>query len=172
MTSPDAYTNKWFVSCPHCQSSLTVTDQSASCSACGFAYHHNPAPSVAVIIAQENQLMLAKRAFAPNQGSWDTLGGFLNGGETPDQTVIREVKEESGLDVAITEYLGAIPDVYGDTGIYTINFCYVVEVTGGTPQPADDVAELKWFNLDQVPKNLAFANTRKIVHWYQESRKK
>lgn len=164
----DPYTQKWFTFCPHCQNRLEVKERRATCSKCDFVFYHNPAPCVAVIIAKDNQILLAKRAIAPQKDTWDALGGFVNAGETPEAAVLREVKEETSLDVRITKYLGTYPDIYGETQVYTLNFFYVVEIISGVPQPADDVAELKWFSYDKPPKDLAFENTRKIVHWYQK----
>jgi ADP-ribose pyrophosphatase YjhB (NUDIX family) len=128
----------------------------------------NPKPCVAVIISQEDKILLARRGVEPLKGKWDIVGGFIEVDESSEDAVIRETKEETGLEVTIKEYLGSVADVYGDTHVATLNYCYLVEVKGGEPVAKSDVAELKWFAKDEIPEDMAFAHQEQAINWYKE----
>jgi ADP-ribose pyrophosphatase YjhB (NUDIX family) len=129
----------------------------------------NPKPCVAVIISQGEKILLARRASEPAKGMWDLVGGFVDVEESVEDAVIRETKEETGLDVTVTKYLGSIPDVYGETNIATLNFCYWVQVKKGSPKTASDVSELKWFLKNEIPENMAFAHQAKAIELFKQN---
>lgn len=133
------------------------------CGACGFvAYGHSDPTASAIVVDGEGRVLLARRAFEPYAGKWDLPGGFLDEGEHPLEAVRRELAEETGLEVEPLEFVGAWIDRYGDgdEAPFTLNLYWTARVTGGTPSPADDVAELHWFRLDALPpeREIAFAN--------------
>ena len=63
----------------------------------------------------------------------------------------------------IKQYLGSVADIYGDTLVPTLNLVYWLEIISGAIKAQDDVAELKWFDLKQVLKDLAFHNVRVAI---------
>ena len=116
-----------------------------------------PKPGVGVLIVRGGRLLFARRKHPPAQGELDIIGGFVEPGESAEAAVVREVKEETGLDVANVEYLGSAPDVYGDTGIPTLNLIYVARVPDdAAPIAADDVSAVEWWPLDALPDRMAF----------------
>ncbi len=146
---------------PAVRSSLEHEEGSVSCPACGLQEYANPAPTAsAVVHDDEGNLLLARRAGDPGKGLWDLVGGFMDEGEEPLETLRRELREETGCDVEVGEFLGGLPDRYGDDGIWTINF-YWEATLSGEPEAGDDVAELVWFPRDELPprSEFAFANT-------------
>jgi ADP-ribose pyrophosphatase YjhB (NUDIX family) len=104
------------------------------------------------------RVLLARRAFDPFQGFWDAVGGFLDEAEHPLAGVRREVREETGLDFEPRELLGIWMGTYGDDRRATLNLFWTGHLGPGTPQPADDVRELRWFGPDELPgpEELAF----------------
>ncbi len=166
------YLAEWFQFCPHCQAKLEVkTPNYLNCPACEFEYYNDPATAVAVLIERDDKLLMAQRKREPKMGYWDTPGGFVDVGETAEETVIREVKEETTLDVKIVSYLGSKDDLYGLQP--TINLIYLTKIIGHDQARAqDDVAQLAWLTPTAIlDKPLAFTNTRRAVELYQQYRK-
>jgi ADP-ribose pyrophosphatase YjhB (NUDIX family) len=118
-----------------------------------------PAAS-ALVVDDAGRVLLARRAYEPDAGLWDLLGGFLEEGEPPLDGLRRELLEETALEVEAGQFLGAFVDTYGDGDGATsvLNLVWEARVVAGEPRPADDVSELRWFELDELPppSELAF----------------
>ena len=69
------------------------------------------------------------------------------------------------MDVELEEFVGAVPDRYGDDGPWTMNLYWSARIVSGEPQAADDVARFEWFAPDELPPRaeFAFANTVQIL---------
>ena len=146
--------------CPRCGTGLEHGEGTVSCPSCGLQEYANPAPTASALVRDGDRLLLARRAGEPGKGLWDLVGGFMDEGEEPLETLRRELREETGCEIEVGEFLGGLPDRYGDDGIWTINF-YWEATLQGEPQPGDDVAELVWFPREELPPRdeFAFANT-------------
>lgn len=110
--------------------------------------------SVDMIITRGDEILLAKRGAEPFKGFWGIFGGFIEWDETPEDAVIRETKEEAGVEVTSMKLLG----VYGDPKRHprqVITLVYKVEITG-EPEAGDDAEEVKWVNKDAIPDDLGF----------------
>ncbi len=154
--------------CPVC-GSQNFNDhdfKSRRCADCGFTFYFNAAAACAVIITNEQgQLLVARRAEEPQKGTLDLIGGFVDPGESYDQAVIREIREETGIDLmplvnsgqVDLRFLFSIPSTYLYSGL-TIHSCdtfYHVQIPSDTPvQPDDDVAECFWLNPDEINPDL------------------
>jgi ADP-ribose pyrophosphatase YjhB (NUDIX family) len=155
-----------WLSCPRCRTALDHGERSVSCPSCGLEEYANPAPTASALVRDgDGRILLARRAGDPGRNLWDLLGGFMDEGEEPLETLRRELREETGLELEIGEFLGGIPDTYGDEGIWTVNFYWSAAVVGGEARPADDVAELVWFPPGALPPRdtFAFANTIELL---------
>jgi ADP-ribose pyrophosphatase YjhB (NUDIX family) len=153
-------------SCPRCGGPLDHAELSVRCSACGLEEYANPAPTASALVRDgQGRILLARRAADPGAGLWDLVGGFLVEGEEPLDALRREVREETGLDVEPGEFLGGLPDRYGETGPWTVNLYWEARVAPGEPAPADDVAELVWFPARALPprEQFAFSNTLELL---------
>jgi ADP-ribose pyrophosphatase YjhB (NUDIX family) len=147
--------------CPRCRSDLAQTWTRVECAGCGFVAYANPKPTAtALCVDGRGHVLLTRRAVEPDIGAWDLPGGFVDEGEHPLETLRRELREETNLEVEPLEFLGVWMDVYGgdSTGESTLNLFWTARVVGGDPRPADDVAELGWFAPDELPPDdeLAF----------------
>ena len=142
--------------CPLCGSDRFVENnfKSKRCEACGFVYYFNPSSStVAVIVNEKNELLAVRRAKEPAKGTLDLPGGFCDCYETSEEGVIREVKEETGLNVDSMKFLFSIPNIYpyGGLDIHTIDLfflCRVTDTKGATAM--DDAGEVLWLPWEEV----------------------
>ena len=132
------------------------------CSQCNEIYYQNPLPaSTALVLNQEGQLLLGKRAVEPAKGAWCLPGGFVEIGESMPEASLRELKEETGLDGQIKSFVGVFCQ---DSRFYggVIIFGYRVEIIGGILQAGDDMAALQYFDLKDLPE-VAFEAHRKLI---------
>lgn len=103
-----------FKFCPRCAAPLVGREHHGKprrlCEAegCGFVHWGNPTPVVAAIIEHEGQMLLARGKNWPEK-MYALVTGFLEAAESPEQGVLREVKEEVGLDGAVVELVGVYP---------------------------------------------------------------
>lgn len=158
----------WFKFCPNCGKTdlKSQGDNAQICQGCGFIHYFNPAPTVAALIVKDGQLLLGKRAKEPHQGAWDLPGGFIDPGETIEQALLREISEELKVQINLDRYLASFPDVYGKSGINTVNIYFVCSLVSGQPQPGDDVVECRWFPLNNLPTNIEFECNRQAINYY------
>jgi ADP-ribose pyrophosphatase YjhB (NUDIX family) len=113
-------------------------------------------------VVRDDAVLLGRRAHDPWRGLWGSPGGFCELGEHPAETVVREVREETGLEVEIVSYLGTWIDVYaddpGEPDAGVINVAYYLarprSSAGGEIDPAE-VSELAWFRWHELPADLA-----------------
>lgn len=123
-----------------------------------YKYPH-PAVTVDCVVLRridENLfILLVKRGNNPYKGYWALPGGFLNPDETAEQAVIREIKEETDLELEAVTQLHTYTDPDRDPRERVITIAFIaftekIEVKGG-----DDAAEARWFSVDDLPQ-LAF----------------
>ena len=102
----------------------------------------------------QGRVLLARRAYEPDAGLWDVLGGFLEEGEDPLDGLRRELLEETGVEIEPDGFLGTFIDTYGDgpTAAYVLNLAWRAQIVAGELLAADDVAELRWFSADELPR--------------------
>lgn len=156
--------------CPNCGNAITPGSEPPYCSRCDITYYRNAKPCASVLPIKDGKVLLAKRGQDPYKGAYDTIGGFMEANELPEAAALREAKEETGLDMKIVTLLGIYNDQYGDGGDRTLNLHYIAEVMGGEMRAMDDVAELEWVDIKDVPLKEGFQNTRDglrdLKHWY------
>lgn len=133
------------------------------CPSCGVWQYHNSKPCAEALVMQKKRVLLAQRAVEPFKGYWDIPGGFLEAGEDPEKGVRRELAEETGLEIRVTDLLGIYIDSYGQDNYFTLNVCYIAEPLGGELRAMDDVAALKWFALDELPNEFAFKHQNQVM---------
>jgi 8-oxo-dGTP diphosphatase len=158
--------------CPRCREELRGDEQRLECPACGFVVYASSKATAGALVEDGSRVLLARRAEEPYKGYWDIPGGFLEEGEHPLDGLRRELREETGLEVEPLEFLGAWMDRYGgdSTAAATLNLYWTARSTGGDPEPADDVSELRWFERDELPARdeLAFENVPLVLAAWQQ----
>jgi 8-oxo-dGTP diphosphatase len=107
-----------------------------------------PQIAVGAIIVRDDALLMVKRAHDPGRGLWSIPGGRLEHGEYITDALTREVKEETGVDVAVGDMVGIL-EVVGDPHYVVLDF--LAEPAGDAPpRAAQDAAEARWVPLDDV----------------------
>ncbi len=121
--------------------------------------------TTAVIPFSSNKILLIKRRTVPFSGYWALPGGRVESGETVEQAIVREVKEETGLDVAVVRKIGEYHEqgVQGGLEYDYYPACFLVKVVGGeTKKQESEIEEIKLFSLNKVPEVLAFEHVQMI----------
>ncbi len=160
-----------FKYCPVCGSEHFEVHnfKSKKCRDCGFTYYANPCSATAAFIVNDrDEMLVVRRAKEPAKGTLDLPGGFVDMGETVEEGMIREIKEETGLDVTNIEYLFSSPNVYvySGMGVHTLDMDYLARVHGSVPaiKAADDAAEALWIPIAQVnPADFGLTSIRNAV---------
>jgi 8-oxo-dGTP diphosphatase len=159
--------------CPSCGSPAPrIDDGVPTCDRHGpqWALVRN-APCADVIVTNGDSVLLARRAQEPYAGLWELPGGYQNRGEHPADAARREVREELGIEVELTELLGIYLDPYDDT---------IVQVTVFVGTPVGDrvhldraeVSECDWFAASKLPlpEQMAGGHRRRLDDWVKTLR--
>ena len=127
--------------------------------------------STAIIPYPDNKILLIKRNTIPFKGYWALPGGRMEPSETIDQTVVREVKEETGLDVAIVRKIGEYVEkgVKDNVDYEYYPTCFLVKPVGGEiKRQESEIQEIQLFSLKALPHPLAFVHDKMIKDYLQE----
>ena len=164
--------------CPKCGSEYFEINnfKSKHCANCGFTYYQNPSSATAAfILNSKNEMLVAKRGKEPAKGTLDLPGGFVDNGETAEQGIMREIKEETGLDISEVEYLFSIPNIYRYSGmdIHTLDMFYCCRVADdAVAKAADDAAECYWVPLREVyVERFGLRSIREGVHRFLQQKR-
>lgn len=140
-----------------------------TCEKCGFYNYFGPVTAVGGIVVNERvEMLFIRRAREPGKGKWGLPGGFVDTGETAEQAVAREIREEVGLTVVSTEFLTTAVNEYHLRGICSpvIDLFYVVSVQSDTQLElaVDEVDHYEWSRpmLSHL-ENMAFESNRLAV---------
>lgn len=135
--------------CPHC-------GKVCSC-------YRNPAPTVDVVIyAPDKGIVIIERRNEPY--GYALPGGFIDYGEQAERAAIREMKEETSLDVRLVGLLGVYSNPQRDPRRHTISTVFVGEAMAPDLLAAgDDAREARFYHLDNLPRPLVFDHSRIIA---------
>jgi len=122
----------------------------------GREYPTRPIVGVGAVIMHEGKLLLVKRGVEPAKGKWSIPGGVVELGEMVRDAVIREVKEECGLDIEIVKETpmdvldSLVMDDDDRLKYHYVLLQFLARPRGGTLKPSSDVLEARWVSLEDV----------------------
>jgi ADP-ribose pyrophosphatase YjhB (NUDIX family) len=139
----------------------------AYCPACGYVVYLDPKVAAVVLVETEGKLVLVRRANEPELGRWSFPSGYVDRGESVEDAAVREVKEETGLDVEVSGFVG----LYSRSGSTVVLAVYTALVRGGALTPGPEVTEVAEFDPDELPP-LPFPHDYEILRDWRGGRAK
>lgn len=129
-----------------------------------------PRVGVGVIVLRDGKLLLGKRRNSHGEGEWALIGGKLDHAESVETCVRREIKEESGMEVANIKFV-ALFNSFRYPPKHFLAIGVTADWVSGEPQayPEEKIAEWGWFSFDQLP-NPMFADSLTLIKNYQSGK--
>ena len=124
----------------------------------------HPLPTVDVVIEIGERIVLIRRRNPPH--GWALPGGFIDAGERVGDAARREAREETALEVELTDVLGVYSDPTRDPRGPTISTVFIGRATG-VPQAGDDAAGVALFGADDLPTPLAFDHAQILADYFR-----
>jgi 8-oxo-dGTP diphosphatase len=159
--------------CPFCGTHLSSKEKGGvlrpACPNCGFVQFRNPIPGAVVVIEKDDHVLLGKRAGRIGKGKWGLPQGYIEFGEDFLTAAIREVKEETGLDVEIRSIINVVSNFLSPR-LHTLVIVLLAGVKAGEPCAADDLESLEWFPLAGPLPEMAFEADEFIIRRVQKTK--
>ncbi|AKG91183.1 ADP-ribose pyrophosphatase [Geoglobus ahangari] len=116
-------------------------------------YPEKPLVGVGAVVIRNGKILLVKRANEPNKGKWSVPGGLVRAGETLEEALKREMREELGVEVEVGDVACVTDEIFYD-GEKRVEYHYVVidfyADIDGEPKAMSDAADVGWFELERV----------------------
>ncbi len=129
--------------------------------------------ATAIIPFPENKILLIKRNTIPFKGYWGLPGGRMDPGETVEKTIVREVKEETDLDVEVVGKIGEYIEkgVKDDVEYEYYPTCFLVKRVGGEiKRQESEIQDIRLFSLKELPMPLGFEHDKMINDYLTNKR--
>jgi len=104
------------------------------------------------VILKDDAVLLIKRKNEPFKGRWALPGGFVEYGERVEDSVIREIFEETGLRTRVNKLVGVYSNPGRDPRGHVVSIVFLLDVVDGDLKGGDDASEARFFKLDSLPK--------------------
>ena len=159
--------------CPSCKGDLAEKEfdgkKKLACTRCSYVNWDNPLPVVCMLVVSEDgkKLLLIKRQIPPRIGFFALPGGYMESLEGEMEGAIRETKEETGYDVEIVRWHFTAP-VPGKNEFLVF---FIGKVVGGEAKESLETSDITFFDIDNLPENIAFPLHQKAIDLYRESLK-
>ena len=113
--------------------------------------YKTPKLTVDGVILENGEILLIKRKGEPFKGKWALPGGFVEYNEKVEDAVIREIREETGVNAEIKELVGVYSDPKRDPRGHTVSIVFLLDIISGEIKCGDDACDAKFFNLKKLP---------------------
>jgi NAD+ diphosphatase len=123
-------------------------ERARACPSCRFTSYPPVSPAVMVLITRDRELLLARKSVWP-AGRYSAIAGFVEPGEMLEDTVIRETREEVGVEVGELRYFGSQPWPFP----HSLMVAFTAEYAGGPVKPDGvEIEEAAWFDAEELPR--------------------
>jgi NAD+ diphosphatase len=127
---------------------LRGDERSRTCPACKYTTYPPVTPAIMILITHGRKMLLARKPTFPKE-RYSALAGFVEPGETLEATVIREVREEVGVEVKNIRYFGSQPWPFP----HSLMVAFTADYAGGELRPDGvEIEEARWFEPEELPK--------------------
>jgi 8-oxo-dGTP diphosphatase len=118
--------------------------------------NERPGVGVGVIVTKGDQVLLLRRTNVHGSGTWSTPGGHLDFGELPEQCAVREVKEETGIEIGEVEFRAVTSDLFEAEGKHYLTLWFEAEHESGEARVAapEEMSDVGWFGWGKLPSPL------------------
>jgi 8-oxo-dGTP diphosphatase len=158
--------NTTYIYCPYCTTPLVekhvFNAWRSTCPKCGFVHFLEPKLVTVVLVQYNETYLLAKRKMEPALGQWSFISGYVDRGEQVEEAAVREVKEETNLDVQLEQLIGIFSERDNPNVVIAYRASIVNnDISQMVAQP-DEVSELAFFTCKDMPE-LAFPSDTAIL---------
>jgi mutator protein MutT len=130
-------------------------------------YPDRPIVAVGAIVAENGRVLMARRGKEPSYGLWSVPGGAVHLGEDLKAAARREIKEELGIEVELTDVIEIMERVTRDAGgriqYHYVVIDYLARHVGGEPTPSPEALEVRWIAPEDFPKYEMTRGTADII---------
>jgi len=132
------------------------------CPACGFSAYPRIAPAMMVLVKRDDRILLG-RSSRFVKGVYSALAGFVEAGESLEECVHREVREEVDIEVTNLRYFRSQSWPFP----HSLMLAFVADYAGGELRPnPDELVDARWFGLDELPPLPGqFSISRSLIEW-------
>ncbi|MBT3817360.1 MAG: NUDIX domain-containing protein [Candidatus Magasanikbacteria bacterium] len=130
----------------------------------------------ALILNDKEEILLLKRGKASkNQvGVWSKIGGSVEFGDTVEETLLKEAKEEIDCDIELLQFINYADHLLPEEKQHWVSFNYLAKIISGTPKimEPEKCSDMQWFHIDDLPENACHYAVIKPVELYKKMKEK
>jgi mutator protein MutT len=131
-------------------------------------FPERPVLGVGAVIFDAGRVLLVRRGHAPLQGEWSLPGGAVETGETLEAAVVREIREETGLDVLVGRLVEVVDRIHrlpdGRVEYHYVVVDYLCVPKGSHPVPGSDAADVRWVPLHELDGYGVSSTARAVIN--------
>jgi NADH pyrophosphatase NudC (nudix superfamily) len=164
-----------FKYCPQCKSPQISFENKKHlfCNHCGYEYYHNTAAAVAGFLEYEGKVLVVERNREPGSGMLDLPGGFVDPMESGEEALLREIKEELGIQLVEPKLLFTVPNQYQYKGIdyYTLDIFFSAQLdTNKFIVEPNEIRSYKFlYSSDLKEEEFCFASMKEAIKIYKSN---
>lgn len=131
-------------------------------------YPDGPIVAVGGIVVKDGSVLLIRRGKEPSYGLWSVPGGAVDLGEGLREATQREVREECGIEIHVTDVIEVLERVVRDSDdriqYHYVLIDYLARWASGDPAPSPEILELRWVSPDDFPQYQMTRGTADVIH--------